>query len=149
MTSAPNTTRFRTDGLTLTIIIRREPGAIEEDGVPNYLELGGIVDTGASEFCLDWRAAYALKLRQIDQVTIQVVGGAVQANKYLADVEIPEIGFRALIPVIASVVGRMSYDSLIGRSVLAGFHVTYHGPDQNFSFVDVRAKHGWTVDDDG
>jgi hypothetical protein len=130
-----NTTVFRSDGLALTILGRREPGAEAEEGVPSFLEFSGIVDTDAPDFCLDYRAAHALKLREIDQMTIQVDGGVTQASRFLADIEIPAIGFRKLVPVVASSVGRLSYHALIGRSTMSDFHVTFHGPAECFSFV--------------
>ncbi len=43
--------------------------------MPEFLEHGAMIDTGASDTCIDYRIAHALKLRQIDQRTIGTVGG--------------------------------------------------------------------------
>jgi hypothetical protein len=59
------------EGYILDVIIHRMPGSPEELGVSQFYEAGGLIDTGASDVCIDYRMAQSLKLRQIDQQTVQ------------------------------------------------------------------------------
>jgi hypothetical protein len=63
------------EGIVIDVMVHREPKAAPEDGVPDFIEHGAMIDTGASDTCIDYRIAHALKLRQIDQRTIGTVAG--------------------------------------------------------------------------
>jgi hypothetical protein len=116
------------EGIVIDVIVHREPHAPPEEGVPEFLEHGAMIDTGASDTCIDYRIAHALKLRQIDQRTIGTVGGPIQDAVFLGVLEIPQLGFKRLDRFFAPKIERINYSVLIGRSVLKEFLFTYDGP---------------------
>ena len=116
------------EGIVIDVIVHREPKAAPEDGVPEFLEHGAMIDTGASDTCIDYRIAHALKLRQIDQRTIGTVGGPIQVAVFLGVLEIPQLKFKRLDRLFAPKIERINYSVLIGRSVLKEFLFTYDGP---------------------
>lgn len=116
------------EGIVIDVIIHREPRAATEQGVPEFFESGAMVDTGASDTCIDYRIAHALKLRQIDQRTIGTVGGPIEVAVFLGMLEIPQLGFKRLDRLFAPKIERINYSVLIGRSILREFIFTYDGP---------------------
>lgn len=116
------------EGIVIDVIIHREPKAVSEEGVPAFYESAAMIDTGASDTCIDYRIAHALKLRQIDQRTIGTVGGPIEVAVFLGELEIPQLGFRRLDRFFAPKIDRINYSMLIGRSVLREFIFTYDGP---------------------
>lgn len=116
------------EGIVIDVIVHREHNALPEDGVPEFLEHGAMIDTGASDTCIDYRIAHALKLRQIDQRTIGTVGGPIQVAVFLGILEIPQLGFKRMDRMFAPKIERINYSVLIGRSVLKEFLFTYDGP---------------------
>lgn len=116
------------EGIVIDVIVHRERIAAPEEGVPEFLEHGAMIDTGASDTCIDYRIAHALKLRQIDQRTIGTVGGPIQVAVFLGILEIPQLGFKRLDRLFAPKIERINYSVLIGRSVLREFLFTYDGP---------------------
>ena len=98
-------------------------------------ETRGLIDTGASDVCIDYRLAEQLGLRRIDQQDVGVVGGTVPATIYLGVLEIPALGFRQLMPLYALRVRRPTHEVLLGRSFLQHFIVTFDGPNGTFHFA--------------
>lgn len=140
---------FRTTGYTLDVIIRREPGAVEEEGVPNFIETRGLIDTGASDTCIDYKIAHALKLIEVDQTTAIGFGGAVPASVYLADIEMPQIQFRGLMYVLSARVHRGgNYGMLIGRSILKDYIANFDGPSGAFTIYRAGAALPGPVEDE-
>jgi hypothetical protein len=116
------------EGIVIDVIVHREPNAASQDGVPEFLEHRAMIDTGASDTCIDYRIAHALKLRQIDQRTIGTVGGPIQVAVFLGVLEIPQLRFKRLDRMFAPKIERINYSVLIGRSVLKEFIFSYDGP---------------------
>jgi len=123
------------EGNVLDVIVHREPGAAAEEGVPVFHEAGALIDTGASDNCIDFRIAQALKLRAIDQRTISTAGGPIQVNVYLGIFEIPLLGFKKMMRLFAPRIDRLNYQVLIGRSVLKEYLVTFDGPANHCTFA--------------
>jgi predicted aspartyl protease len=131
----------------LDVIIHREPGASPRDGVPEYFEAGALIDTGASDNCIDYRIAQSLGLRVIDQRTISTVGGPIEVNVYLGVFEIPILRFKKLMRLFAPKIDRVNYQVLIGRSVLKDYLLTFDGPaDQCIFAKPTKPPH--ELDDD-
>ena len=103
-------------------------------GRSSCVEVGGLVDTGASDVCIDYRLAEELGLRQVDQQTVGVVGASALATVHTGIIEIPELGFSQVMPLFALKVRRPSHDVLLGRSLLQNFIVTFDGPSGLFHF---------------
>ncbi|MGH7025485.1 MAG: retropepsin-like aspartic protease [Caulobacteraceae bacterium] len=134
--------QLRVEGHVLDVIIHREPSAVDEEGVPALFEAGALIDTGASDVCIDYRLAHELKLRQIDQQTVATPGGTLLAAVFLGLLEVPDLGYRKLMPLYALRVARSSYSVILGRSFLADYIVTFDGPNGCFHFAlpqDVRS----------
>lgn len=94
-----------------------------------------MIDTGASDICIDYRLAERLNLTPVDQRSVGVVGGAnVQATVYKGVLRVPELNYEAYIPLFGMRLRRPTYDVLIGRSFLQQFIVTLDGPEGVFHF---------------
>ncbi|MEI9965967.1 MAG: aspartyl protease family protein [Caulobacteraceae bacterium] len=136
------------EGHVLEAIVHREPGAPPEDGVPPFFEAGALIDTGASDVCIDFRLAHALKLRQIDQRTVGTLGGSVLANVYLGILEIPALDHRKLMPLLALRVARVNYSVILGRSFLSDYIVTFDGPNGCCHFIRAEDAYPPPPDDE-
>lgn len=140
---APNSTRrrelFAAHGAILDVIIRREPGAPPSDDVRDFFECGGLIDTGASVVGVDYRIAHALGLRQVDTRQLLTPAGSVEVGVFLAELDVPQLGWRHLISVYAAKVSNVNYNVLLGRSFLSEFVVTFDGPNGFFHFYDPQA----------
>ena len=127
--------QLKVEGPILDVIIHREPNAAGGGGGPALYESGGLIDTGASDVCIDYRLASELRLRQIDQQTVATPGGSLLAAVFLGVLEVPALQFKKLMPLYALKVGRASYNVILGRSFLADFIVTFDGPNGFFHFA--------------
>lgn len=107
----------------------REPGIFEDQLVSK-----GLIDTGASDVCIDYRLAERLGLKVIDQTTVGVVGATVPAKIYLGRVVIPELGFDRMMRLYALKVRHATHEILLGRSFLQNYIVTFNGPAGMFTF---------------
>ena len=69
--------------------------ADDESGtLPNEDEFAlALVDTGASESCIDISFAQKLELPVVDKMTISGVGGAKPHDVYMAQIHIPDLKF--------------------------------------------------------
>jgi predicted aspartyl protease len=111
-------------------------GLPPDEQAPAFHATRALIDTGASGVCIDYRIAHALRLREVDQCTITVVGSSIPAAIFMADLEVPALGYHRTIPLIASKVGRINYNVLLGRSFLSDYIVTFDGPAGCFHFVE-------------
>lgn len=101
-------------------------------GAPPVGGLQGVralVDSGASESCIDTVAATALKLPIVDRRPIAGVGGQHVANIYLAQIHIPTLAYTIFgaFAGVNLVAGGQSHMALIGRSFLRHFTMVYEG----------------------
>lgn len=88
-----------------------------------------LVDTGATESCIDSDLASQLLLPIIDRRKISGVGGEHEVNMYLAQIHIPSLAF-TVYGVFAGVnlaAGGQPHRALIGRTFLRGFTMIYTG----------------------
>jgi len=120
-------------GHIISVIIK-PAGAAKPSATATLIRAGGLIDTGASDVCIDYRVAVALGLDEIDQQTVGVVGASVPATVYMGILEIPELGFSEIMPLFALKVRRPTHDVLLGRSLLEHFIVTFDGPSGLFHF---------------
>src|ERR1035438_6542976 len=98
--------------------------------VAGITKIRALVDTGASECCIDTLLATQLNLPIIDKRTIAGAGGAQQVNVYLAQVYIPSLlwtitGSFAGVHLAA---GGQPHQALLGRTFLQYHTLIYSGP---------------------
>jgi len=89
-----------------------------------------LVDTGATESCIDSLLATQLNLPIVDRRMISGVHGQQEINMHLAQVHIPSLGF-TIYGAFAGVhltAGGQPHRALIGRTFLQRFTMTYNGP---------------------
>lgn len=96
---------------------------------PGLQNVHALVDTGATECCIDSLVAAQLALPAVDQRPVSGVHGQRLATFYLAQIYIPSLVFTmygafAGVDLLAG--GQMHF-ALIGRSFLRSFKMTYEG----------------------
>jgi predicted aspartyl protease len=122
-------------GPTLLVDIGFDP-AYNPAAVPLQKPVAGIngvealVDTGASESCIDALLAGQLNLPIVDKRTISGVGGSHSVNIYLAQVHVPSLAFTIYGPFagVNLAGGGQRHQALIGRTFLQAFTMVYEGP---------------------
>lgn len=92
------------------------------------IDVPGLLDTGASDVCIDYRIAIALGLTLINQTNVGVVGGSTLASIYLGRLIVPSVGFDRVMPLYALKVRQPTHQVLLGRSFLQNYIVTFDGP---------------------
>ena len=91
--------------------------------------LPALVDTGATESCIDNLLASSLKLPIVDRRAVSGSAGSHMANVYLAQVHVPTLNwtiYGAFTGVDLAAGGQM-LSALIGRTFLRHFTMTYEG----------------------
>jgi predicted aspartyl protease len=91
--------------------------------------LRALVDTGASESCIDGTLAAALKLPVVDRRMTAGAHGAKEVNMHLAQIHIPSLKF-TIYGAFAGVdlhAGGQIHSALIGRTFLQHFKMIYDG----------------------
>jgi hypothetical protein len=97
--------------------------------VPGVRGLHALVDTGATESCIDSLLAAQLNLPIVDRRPIGGVHGSQEVNMHLAQVHIPALPF-TIYGAFAGVhlrAGGQAHSALIGRTFLQSFTLTYNG----------------------
>lgn len=95
----------------------------------------GLIDTGADFVLFSPSIARSLQLRHINTDIIGGIGGGeVDAKVYSGLVEIPELGFRKVMPLYGVAWDPTSHTVLLGRSFLKHFVFRYDGPSELFHF---------------
>lgn len=91
--------------------------------------LAALVDTGASNSCIDAELADRLQLPIVNQETIGGVGGVMAANVYWAQIHIPELNTSITGPFagVHLAAGQQPHRVLIGRDFLRYFTMVYAG----------------------
>ena len=101
-------------------------GAIPVAGITG---IHALVDTGATESCIDSLLAAQLNLPVVDRRQIGGVGGAHTVNVHLAQIHIVNLG-KAVYGAFAAVhlaAGSQQHQALIGRTFLQHFTMIYEG----------------------
>lgn len=122
-------------GHILPVHIAAFGASSKTSSMPALVETNGLIDTGASDVCIDYRIALELGLREIDQATVGVVGGSTLAKIYLGRLTVPDVGFDRVCPLYALRVRHPTHDVLLGRSFLENYIVTFDGPAGTFTFA--------------
>ena len=91
--------------------------------------LPALVDSGATDSCIDKLLAAQLKLPVVDRQRVAGVHGAQEVNMHLAQIHVPSLdvtlyGRFASVDLIA---GGMIHHALIGRTFLRHFTMAYNG----------------------
>jgi len=88
-----------------------------------------LVDTGATESCIDSLLAAQLNLPIVDRRAICGVHGSNEVNVHLAQIHIPSLG-RTIVGAFAAVdlvAGGQVHKALIGRTFLQNLTMVYEG----------------------
>ena len=125
---------FAVHGPRLNVILR-SPRADSGNGF-RMVQREGLIDTGATGVVIDKRAARQLDLDPVNVISMGVVGGRVEAVVYAGILEVPELVFSELTQLFAI----SGSPTLLGRSFLAHFQMTYDGPGGIFYFVPKSYK---------
>jgi len=121
-----------TYGPTLIVDIGFDPAFVPASGtkpVAGITGVHGLVDTGATESCIDNLLAAQLKLPIVDRRQISGSAGSHTVNVYLAQVHVPSLKF-TIYGAFAGVdlqAGGQSHIALIGRTFLRKFTMVYEG----------------------
>ena len=96
---------------------------------PDMKGLAALIDTGATESCIDSLLAATLNLPIVNRRKLSGAHGAKEVNMYLAQIRIVNLSFViygefAGVDLIA---GGQKHHALIGRTFLHGFVMTYNG----------------------
>ena len=123
-------------GPTLVVDIGFDPLYVPS-GQPGYkgapdLAMKGVhalVDTGATQSCIDSQLAIALGLPVVDQAKVAGIGGEKTVNMHLAQIHVPSLphtiyGSFAAVDLAA---GGQTHYALIGRTFLRPFKMEYDG----------------------
>ena len=97
--------------------------------MPGVTGIEALVDTGASESCIDNLLAGQLNLPIVDRRPISGVHGAHIVNMYMAQIHVPSLAF-TIYGAFAGVdlaAGGQVHKALIGRTFLQNFTMLYEG----------------------
>jgi hypothetical protein len=97
--------------------------------VPGITGISALVDTGASESCIDSLLAAQLNLPVVDKRSVSGVHGAQPVNMHLAQVHIPSLGLTlwgAFAGVHLATAGQI-HRALVGRTFLRHCKMNYDG----------------------
>ena len=117
-------------GPTLFVDIGFDP-QYKSGAVPKLAanQLWALVDTGASESCVDASLAKQLALPVVDRRPVSGISGKHEVDVCLAHIHIPLLGF-TIYGAFASVnllAGGQRHSALIGRTFLQHFVMVYEG----------------------
>jgi predicted aspartyl protease len=91
--------------------------------------LHALVDTGATESCIDSDLAMRLNLPVVDRRQVAGVHGALEVNVHLAHVHIPSLNYtiHGAFSGVNLAAGGQAHRALIGRTFLQNFTMVYEG----------------------
>lgn len=92
--------------------------------------LAALIDTGASETCIDVTLANTLGLPAVDRQLMATPAGQTSILRYLARVEFPGLNVEKIgrFPGVHLASGGQPYQLLIGRDILQHLQMSYDGP---------------------
>lgn len=119
-------------GPTLAVEIGFDAGHREDSGIRPELSSGllpALVDTGATESCIDSQLAATLNLPIVNHRAIAGVGGITVVNVHLAQIYVPQLGWtiNGRFDGVHLAAGRQRHYALIGRTFLRHFNMNYDG----------------------
>ena len=88
-----------------------------------------LIDTGATESCIDSGLATTLELPVVDRRTVSGALGGGEVNMHVAQIYIPSLDrtVEGLFAGVHLVAGGQPYAALIGRTFLLHYSMTYDG----------------------
>ena len=97
--------------------------------IPGITDVRALVDTGATECCIDSLLAAQLRLPIVNRRQIAGVHGSHLANVYLAQVNVPSLGvtMNGAFAGVDLIAGGQVHSALIGRTFLRHFKMIYEG----------------------
>jgi hypothetical protein len=135
-------------GPTLMVEVGFDP-AWRPEQLPTPPSLGGnpiraLVDTGATQSCIDQLLAASLGLPVVDRQPIAGSNGRHVANVYMAQMHVPSLGFTqyGLFAGVDLQAGGQPHQALIGRSFLRAFELHYEGHSGTVRLVRVDQTAG-------
>lgn len=128
-------------GHLLKVVVDRVSPTTLAQIAPSQVATVGLIDTGASDVCIDYRLAIQLGLKVVDQTNVGVVGGTTLATVYLGRLIVPEVEFDQVMPLYALKVRHPTHEVLLGRSFLQNYIVTFDGPAGTFTFSKRENEH--------
>ncbi len=104
----------------------QQPGKVPRAAAQNIMAL---VDTGATECCIDSSLATQLGLPIVDKQTIAGVQGSQSVNMYLAQIHVPSLNFTmwGRFAGVNLQEGGQIHRALMGRTFLTAFTLIYDG----------------------
>jgi predicted aspartyl protease len=119
-------------GPTLLVNIGFDPAHIVgAQTAPNLATTGvmALVDTGATESCIDSGLAMQLQLPIVNRQRVAGAHGAHEVNIHLAQIHIPAFPFTlyGAFAAVDLIAGGQPFHALIGRTFLQHFKMTYDG----------------------
>ncbi len=96
---------------------------------PDLVGVSALVDTGATQCCIDNLVAQKLNLPIVDKQKIAGVGGKHEVNMYLAQVHVPDLDLTmwgSFVGVDLAAGGQI-HNALLGRTFLRGLSMIYDG----------------------
>ena len=96
---------------------------------PGIFGINALIDTGATESCIDDMLATQLNLPVFDERAIAGVGGQHKVKMYLAQIHIPSLGANILgaFAGVHLAAGGQIHSALIGRTFLKNLEMIYNG----------------------
>jgi predicted aspartyl protease len=108
---------------------------VKPPGIPKAGISGvhALVDTGASQCCIDSLLAIQLGLPIVDKQKIAGAGGGADVNMHLAQVHVPSLNWTiyGLFAGVHLQAGGQWHKALIGRTFLQSFTMVYEGKTGN------------------
>ncbi|MCY3774341.1 MAG: retropepsin-like aspartic protease [Gemmatimonadetes bacterium] len=88
-----------------------------------------LIDTGATESCIDSTLALNLNLPVVDRQTVSGAHGSHALNYHLAQIYVPDLQYTVygLFAGVHLTVGGQPHNAIMGRTFLQGFTMTYEG----------------------
>ena len=123
-------------GHIIEVVVRPASTGAPTRGATPFCATNGLIDTGASDVCIDYRLAEQLGLPEIDVQNVGIVGATVPASVRLGLIEIPRLGFREIMPLYAFKVRHSTHEVILGRSFLRNYIVTFDGPQGMMIFSE-------------
>lgn len=96
---------------------------------PGIRSVQALVDTGASESCIDSMLAAQLSLPQVNKRRVSGVHGQKEVSVFLAQIRVPSLNvtINGMFCGVDLKAGGQIHSALIGRSFLNHFHMVYEG----------------------
>jgi hypothetical protein len=101
-------------------------------------DVWALIDTGASDCCIDSGLALQLDLPIIDQQVFAGISGPMTVNMHLAQIRAPTLSFTlyGYFAGVSLAPGGQRHSVLIGRTFLRHFTMKYDGPTGEVILAD-------------